>query len=98
MINAKEEFLRHFREVGTWRGVKCASVEYKDLTFGLKQNFEVGDFSTFLKELDFEYDNSWGIQELTVLSGLRMVLGLNDQNTMVLNGGNIGPVQKSRKV
>lgn len=69
MMNAKEELLRALK--GKFP-VKCASItkgdDYWDdedkLFIDLKLNYSDEEFKTFLKNLDFDYDNGFGGQIL----------------------------------
>jgi len=69
LTNAKEEFINHF---GGWT-VLCASIYTLDdaLAYGvIKQyfNLKVGhsdeDYKKFLDDLNFEYNDGYGIQQL----------------------------------
>ena len=64
--NAREEFIKH---VGS-REVLCARIatgeyEWQDIrTFLLKKDYTALDYSYFLTQLDYRYDNGYGGQEL----------------------------------
>lgn len=68
MANAKNELLEKLNQS---TGIKCALIKYRE-SFGgdgaktivLKLNHSKEDYINFLKELDFEYDNGYGGQEL----------------------------------
>ncbi len=64
-MNAKQEFITHTNA----RKIKCACLfDERDYSFRieivLKTNFSISDYIDFLKQLDFEYDNGYGGQEL----------------------------------
>ena len=73
MINAKEEFLRVTLDKSK---IKCVDITCGDCWFDseleedpnvkikLKVNYSEEDYNKFLKELDFEYDDGYGGQEL----------------------------------
>jgi len=60
MINAKDEFL----EEVDGKEVKCALVEHFNGNFSLVVGYSEEDLSRFLSELDFNYDDGFGGQEL----------------------------------
>lgn len=67
MQNAKEEFLREIEG----QEVVCAKIGLDRINWGekpdwkiLKPNYSQEDFDNFCKELDFEYDDGYGYQEL----------------------------------
>lgn len=69
MINAKQEFLGHIKEhcvVG--RTVRCAKVSIHNLKNSVYSILPVGytpdDWGVFLKEIDLDYDNRYGGQNL----------------------------------
>jgi hypothetical protein len=66
-MNAKNEFVRHVNN----RKVKCADiihpqVDGKDCikNFHLKFSFSEDDYLNFLNQLNFDYDEDYGRQEL----------------------------------
>ena len=65
-MNAKQEFINHT----SGRKVKCAFItagRYYDqpkTEVILKVNYLEDDYRSFLKQLDFNYDNGYGGQEL----------------------------------
>ena len=59
MKNAKEEFIKHVGE----RTVICAAISI-DKKCSLKLNHTEADYSHFLEQLDFLYNNGFGGQEL----------------------------------
>ena len=64
-MNAKEEFLK-IKDNDT---IKCAYIVYdnsniSDKEIILKKNYTKEDYNKFLEELNFEYDNGFGGQEL----------------------------------
>jgi len=65
-MNCKEEFLSEIYG----RELLCAAIRYhkydytKEKTVLLPVGFTVVDYERFLKEVDFEYDNGWGSQEV----------------------------------
>ena len=61
-MNAKEEFLSH---IGS-RQVLCVQIsDYDDTSrINLKVGYSAYDFDKFLDQLDYEYDNGFGGQEL----------------------------------
>lgn len=71
MINAKEEFLEAIKDMPK---VKCAHIHNEDYddydkkiilnSIILPINYTKQEYNEFLKKLDFEYDNGYGIQEL----------------------------------
>lgn len=69
MANAKQEFLAHTE--GTPK-VKCAVIRDFDDSFDfecgkeifLKKGYTDEDLAAFLREIDFDYDNGFGGQEL----------------------------------
>lgn len=67
MANAKEEFLEEIKD----KKLICARIGLDENHFGdspdwniLKPNYSQEDFDNFCKELDFEYDDGYGSQEL----------------------------------
>jgi len=60
--NAKQEFINEVNN----SDLKCAYIEYhkQGRTFILKINHTTSDLQQFLDELDFEYDNGYGSQEI----------------------------------
>ncbi len=78
MVNAKKELIEMLD--GTHKEkkhIKCAYIHYSKLDFKtrdikekeivLKVNYSDEEYETFLKELDFEYNNGYGSQELSGL-------------------------------
>ena len=61
-MNAKEEFLKH---IGN-KQVLCVQIsDYDDTrSINLKVGYSAFDFDKFLDQLDYEYDNGFGGQEL----------------------------------
>lgn len=60
-MNAKEEFLKH---IGN-KQVLCVKISDCDNSkFNLKVGYSAYDFDKFLDQLDYEYDNGFGGQEL----------------------------------
>jgi len=61
-MNAKEEFLEEIKG----KTVKCAIISYyrEEKNLYLKINYTEEKYQKFLKELNFEYDEGWGSQEL----------------------------------
>ena len=66
-MNAKDEFLEHT----SGKAVLCALVkngaDYDEDTqkrFILRSGFSKSEFDSFIKSIDFEYDNGYGGQEL----------------------------------
>lgn len=67
MANAKEEFIEHIKG----RKVLCAFIEFgcnysedPKQRHVLKKGYTDSDLSCFLNNLNFEYDDSFGTQEL----------------------------------
>lgn len=66
MQNAKSEFLEQIKN----RGLVCAKLILGDVysddrkVFALKQKYTESDLESFLKSIDFLYDNGFGGQEL----------------------------------
>jgi len=65
-MNAKTEFLSLVNRIGIEK-LKCAEVEYNPTLddvpiIALKENFNTGDLDKFLSELDFGYNDGYGIQ------------------------------------
>ena len=60
MKNAKEEFIKHVGE----RTVICAAISIEDNKYFLKLNHTEADYSHFLEQLDFSYNNGFGRQKL----------------------------------
>ena len=65
-MNAKEEFLKHVSK----KQVLCSIIK-KEKDYGnyktvaiLKKGFENKDYDLFLQNLNFDYDNGYGRQEL----------------------------------
>ena len=69
MINAKQEFLDHIKErcVGG-RTVRCAKISIHNLKNSVYSILPVGytpeDWEVFLKEIDLDYNDSYGSQNL----------------------------------
>lgn len=61
MENAKNEFLGHIERKGK---VVCARIERNSTRHILREKYTKEDFDKFLDELDFEYDDGYGGQEL----------------------------------
>lgn len=66
-MNAKKEFCDVIKRQSA--KVKCAEIRDKDygehsVHYVLKVNYSQEDFEKFLNELDFDYDNGFGGQEL----------------------------------
>ena len=68
MTNAKEEFLAAVEDKAA---VKCVEIVFGDIYdpeetmhINLKVNHSLEDITTFLNELDFEYDSGYGGQLL----------------------------------
>ena len=65
MRNAKTELLK---KVEGKSKLKCAAIQhihYKNVKiFNLKVGYSEKDYNDFLKQLDFEYDAGFGVQEL----------------------------------
>lgn len=71
MINAKEELLDALRFfVKDKNIIKCAQIEYKPIeedkekVITLRAWYSLKDLENFFNELDFEYYESYGLQEL----------------------------------
>ena len=80
MVNAKTELLEMLKGIKKdKKDIKCAYIEYckinfekrgdKDISIDkkesvLKINFTEEEYDNFLKEIDFNYDNGYGGQEL----------------------------------
>jgi hypothetical protein len=68
MINAKDELLEALEGIDA--GVRCATIVHKpdcpgsSTEVSLKVGHTPADFEEFLDQLDFDYDNGYGIQEL----------------------------------
>ena len=72
MVNAKTELMEIVESKK--KHIKCAYITYGKFNFKaddiiskeiiLKVNYSNEEYETFLKELDFEYDNGYGMQEL----------------------------------
>ena len=66
-MNAKEELLKLLEGKAK---VKCAMIMYGDECDNVKKgidlrvNYTEADFNNFLKQMDFNYDNGYGGQEL----------------------------------
>jgi len=67
MINAKEELLK----ILMFKKPVCAYIthvpfdeKYGPISFALKKGYSQEDWEQFLTQLDFEYDNGYGTQEL----------------------------------
>lgn len=60
-MNAKDE-LKDMLFPGV--EIRCASIRYNDMNIVLKDGHSTRDYLDFLNRLDFEYDNSFGMQEL----------------------------------
>lgn len=67
-MNAKEEFLEM---ISNYPYVKCARIVHRDRENGdshkeflLKINYDIVDFEKFTNDLDFEYDEVHGFQEI----------------------------------
>ena len=65
-INVKKEFLKHIKD----RKVKCVKIHSEDWG-GIESNhryLKIGysqkDYGLFLKEINFQYDNGYGGQEM----------------------------------
>jgi hypothetical protein len=70
MINAKDELINILSEYqDKSQRILCASILY-DFYYDtkkpiiLKQDYAQNEFIIFLKELDFEYDNSYGTRQI----------------------------------
>jgi hypothetical protein len=66
-MNAKYELLEILGEVDT--KIKCALITYEpdevlEQTFILKSGYNKATWQDFLSQLDFEYDDGFGLQEL----------------------------------
>ena len=63
-MNAKNELIEFLTQKAQ---VKCAIIEYvpNHTTYILKINHTEEDFQNFLESLDFEYDEDYGLQELS---------------------------------
>lgn len=70
-MNAKKEFVEHTQD----KKVKCSFLvregrynyetnEYENKLVVLKVNYSESDYDAFLQQLDYEYDNGYGGQEL----------------------------------
>lgn len=64
-MNANQEFIDHTQE----KKIKCASLSreqyYTDkFDYVLRVNFSGADYQDFLKQLDFNYDDGYGGQNL----------------------------------
>lgn len=70
-MNAKKEFVNHTQD----KKVKCSFLvweggynyetnEYENKLVVLKVNYSESDYNAFLQQLDYEYDNGCGDQEL----------------------------------
>ncbi len=60
MINAKEELLKH---VGS-RIIKCATLTKDASLFKLKCGYSESEYTEFLNNINFKYDNGFGGQNL----------------------------------
>jgi hypothetical protein len=62
IINAKEEFVRHTKS----KVIKCAYIEldYEDERFSLTTGYTEDEYNQFLSDIDREYNNGYGGQEL----------------------------------
>ena len=58
-MNAKDEFLDHVKG----KSVKAAEISCGE-KFLLLEGFDEADYVSFINDLDFEYDESYGTQEL----------------------------------
>ena len=78
MVNAKKELIEILEATHKEKKhIKCAFIHYfkwdfktkdiKEKEIVLKINYSDEEYETFLKELDFEYDNGYGAQELSGL-------------------------------
>lgn len=85
-MNAKNEFLKH---IGN-RKVLCATIS--DAKLGTAWDKE--EWFEFLKLIDVEYDNGYGHRIYTEPFGMKMELGVIEENMMVVNGGIIIYVQR----
>ena len=61
MINAKQELQRVLKNKTP---LKCAVISDDKRDIVLKLNYTEADYEKFLNELDFDYDNGFGQQEL----------------------------------
>ena len=72
MINAKKELVEDIEDITKKHSVsvKCAWVKYTEDYSGngkhtyLPAGFSADEFADFLKEIDFDYDDGYGCQEL----------------------------------
>lgn len=68
MVNAKNEFLSRIKLLSS---IRCAEIycegygNKKDVSVKLRENYTPEEFESFLNALDFEYDDGYGIQEVT---------------------------------
>lgn len=74
MINALAEFLTHTKNCPP---IKCVYIEYDNANYAyndgrpctdvvtLPVGYTEADYQVFLEELDFEYDDGYGAQELS---------------------------------
>lgn len=97
-MNAKDELLNFITDKcgGTLdlSILKCAVIargdgnliSYNENFSILRVNHTIDEIDDFLQNLNFEYDNDYGTQELY---GLMMIVGQIEVNMMDLNGGNI---------
>ena len=66
-MNAKKELLKALEGKAL---VKCATIYQEDSSYNsinrenLPINYTAESYNRFFEKLDFEYDNSWGCQEL----------------------------------
>lgn len=60
MVNCKEEFLSEVES----KNVICCYIKHNENTYILKTGFSQNDYDEFLREIDFEYDNGYGGQEV----------------------------------
>ena len=60
-MNAKKELLN---ELGNTLSIKCASIRFKEKEIILRVGHSHAEYDTFLENLNFDYDWSYGQQEL----------------------------------
>lgn len=65
MINAKEEFLSHIKDDTQNSTIKCTRLVILGVTTGVLQvGYTPDDYLLFLKDIDVEYNNGFGGQNL----------------------------------
>ena len=82
--------IEEFAERIAWAKI-CTDIDNEQRIICLEPEHTKEGAIEFLKKLDFEYDNDFGWQE--VYGTIKMVLGLNVENMMVVNGGNFSKYQ-----